>query len=75
VSTIDPSLTGRWNKERRLASAWEAIRWIRPGRLITHRVPFSRAADAYKLIAESPAQTIQVMLVHESTGNPPLAPG
>lgn len=75
VSTIDPSLTGRWNRERRLASAWEAIRRIRPGRLITHRVPFSRAADAYRLIAMSPALTIQVMLVHESAGNPPLAPG
>jgi threonine dehydrogenase-like Zn-dependent dehydrogenase len=66
VSTIDPSLTGRWTRARRLASAWDAIQSLRPGRLITHRVPFARAADAYRLISESPGQTIQVMLVHES---------
>jgi len=75
VSTIDPSLTGRWSRARRLASAWEAIRALRPGRLITHRVPFALAADAYRLIAGSPGQTIQVVLVHENAGIPPLAPG
>ena len=75
VSTIDPSLTGRWSRARRLASAWEAIRSLRPGRLITHRVPFALAADAYRLIAGSQGQTIQVMLVHENAGIPPLAPG
>ncbi len=75
VSTIDPSLTGRWTRARRLASAWEAIRSLRPGRLITQRVPFALAADAYRLIAGSRGRTIQVMLVHESAGIPPLAPG
>jgi 2-desacetyl-2-hydroxyethyl bacteriochlorophyllide A dehydrogenase len=75
VSTIDPSLTGRWSRARRLASAWDAIRFLRPGRLVTHRVPFALAADAYRLISGSPGKTIQVMLVHESAGTPPLAPG
>ncbi len=75
VSTLDPSLTGRWSRARRLASAWDAIRFLRPGRLITHRIPFGLAEDAYRLISGSPGQTIQVMLVHESAGTPPLAPG
>jgi 2-desacetyl-2-hydroxyethyl bacteriochlorophyllide A dehydrogenase len=75
VSTMDPSLTGRWSRARRLASAWDAIRSLRPGRLITHRIPFGLAADAYRLISGSPGQTIQVMLVHENAGTPPLAPG
>ena len=75
VSTLDPSLTGRWSRARRLASAWDAIRSLRPGRLITHRLPFALAADAYQLISGSPAQTIQVMLVHENAGTPPLVPG
>lgn len=75
VSTLDPSLTGRWSRARRLASAWDAIRSLRPGRLITHRFPFALAADAYQLISGSPGQTIQVMLVHKNAGNPPLAPG
>jgi threonine dehydrogenase-like Zn-dependent dehydrogenase len=66
VSTIDPALSGRWTRARRHEAAWEALRVIRPSRLITHRVPFSRAGDAYRLIADAPAQTMQVMLVHES---------
>ena len=64
VSTIDPSLSGRWTRERRRDAAWEALRVLRPSRLITHRVAFSRAAEAYRLIADSPQETIQVMLVH-----------
>jgi threonine dehydrogenase-like Zn-dependent dehydrogenase len=64
VSTIDPALTGRWSRERRRAEAWQAIRVLQPLRLISHRLPFSRAADAYRLIAETPADTLQVMLVH-----------
>ncbi len=72
VSTIDPSLSGRWTRERRREAAWDAIRSLRPGRLVTHRVPFARASDAYRLIAESRGQTIQVMLVH---GEGETAPG
>jgi 2-desacetyl-2-hydroxyethyl bacteriochlorophyllide A dehydrogenase len=75
VSTIDPSLTGRWTRERRRGAAWDVVRSLRPGRLITHRIPFSRAAEAYRLLAESQGQTIQVMLVHGKAGTLPHAPG
>ena len=75
VSTIDPSLTGRWTRERRREAAWLAVRSLRPGRLITHRIPFARAAEAYRLIAGAQGQTIQVMLVHGAAENPPRAPG
>jgi 2-desacetyl-2-hydroxyethyl bacteriochlorophyllide A dehydrogenase len=69
VSTIDPTLSGRWTRERRLGAAWEALRVLRPSRLITHRVPFARAGEAYRLIACTPGETIQVMLVHGDAGN------
>jgi 2-desacetyl-2-hydroxyethyl bacteriochlorophyllide A dehydrogenase len=65
VSTIDPGLSGRWTRERRLQAAWQAIRTLRPSRLVTHRIPFPRAADAYALISEAREKTIQVMLIHE----------
>jgi 2-desacetyl-2-hydroxyethyl bacteriochlorophyllide A dehydrogenase len=65
VSTIDPALSGRWTRERRLEAAWEALRTLRPSCLVTHRVPFASAADAYRLVARSPQETIQVVLVHE----------
>jgi 2-desacetyl-2-hydroxyethyl bacteriochlorophyllide A dehydrogenase len=69
VSTIDPALSGRWTRQRRLDAAWEALRVLRPSRLISHRVPFSRAGEAYRLIAGTPGETIQVMLVHGDAGN------
>ncbi len=68
VSTIDPGLSGRWTRERRLDAAWEALRVLRPSRLVTHRVPFRRAPEAYQLVARSPQETIQVMLVHGIPG-------
>ncbi len=65
VSTIDPALTGRWNAERRLEAAWEAIRTVRPSKWITHRVPFSRAAEAYAMLAGRRCDAIQVLLVRD----------
>jgi len=70
VSTIDPALSGRWTRERRLEAAWAALRTLRPSRLVTHRVPFESAADAYRLLARSPQETIQVMLVHAAGTQP-----
>jgi 2-desacetyl-2-hydroxyethyl bacteriochlorophyllide A dehydrogenase len=69
VSTIDPALSARWTRERRLQAAWKAIRLLRPSRLITHRIPFSRAGDAYRLISDSPGATIQVILAHGGAGS------
>jgi threonine dehydrogenase-like Zn-dependent dehydrogenase len=68
VSTIDPALSGRWSRERRLNAAWDALRILRPARLITQRVPFKQAQEAYRLIAGSPGDTIQVILVHDGEG-------
>jgi len=68
VSTIDPALSGRWSRERRLEAAWEALRLLRPSRLITQRIPFTKAQEAYRLIAGSPGDTIQVILVHDCEG-------
>lgn len=71
VSTIDPALSGRWTRGRRLEAAWAALAMLKPSRLVTQRVPFRAAADAYRLIAGAPGETIQVMLVHDGAGAPP----
>lgn len=65
VSTISSQLSGRWNKRRRLEFALQMIRAIQPARLISHRFPIERAADAYALLAEHPEQTLQVILTFE----------
>jgi threonine dehydrogenase-like Zn-dependent dehydrogenase len=74
VSTIAPGLSGRWNRERRRAAAWDAIRHLRPSRWITHRVPFSRAAQAYRLLDAEPESCIQVVLAHEPGESRPHLP-
>ncbi len=56
-----------WTLDRLNSVARELIvsKGIRTDNLITHRVPFSRAADAYALINESPQDTIKVVLTYE----------
>lgn len=64
VSTIAPGLQGRWNKTRRLETAWRylAAALLRP--LITQRFPVEQAAAAYALIDSRPEETIQVLLTY-----------
>jgi len=65
VSTIAPELSGRWNKSRRFDVAWSALQRIRPEKWITHRFPFERAADAYRLLDENPQEAIQVIFEYQ----------
>lgn len=66
VSTLDPSLSGRWTHPRRLAAAWDALSVLADqidlSRLITHRFPIAQAADAYRLIDQRAAETVQVLI-------------
>jgi 2-desacetyl-2-hydroxyethyl bacteriochlorophyllide A dehydrogenase len=62
VSRLAPGLTSRWTKSRRMDFAVELLRRLHPGRLITHRFPFSRAAEAYDLIDRRPGEAVQVVL-------------
>jgi 2-desacetyl-2-hydroxyethyl bacteriochlorophyllide A dehydrogenase len=61
VSTLSPELTGRWDKLRRFAVAWEMLRRVQPSRWITHRFPLEEAAQAYQLLDQHPEQAIQVV--------------
>ena len=65
VSTLAPSLTGRWSKARRLDVAWSMIRQIRLTDLITHRIPIGDAARAYELLDQHSDQALQVLLTYE----------
>ena len=64
VSRVAPELSGRWTNRRRLDFAWEMLRAVRPGRLITHRFPLAQAADAYALLDAHPEQALQVLLTY-----------
>ena len=64
VSTINPGLTGRWDKARRFQLVWEMIRRIQPARCITHRFLFSDAAEAYAFLDRHPEAYVQIMLTY-----------
>jgi 2-desacetyl-2-hydroxyethyl bacteriochlorophyllide A dehydrogenase len=65
VSTIAPELTGRWDKARRFETAWQMIEKIRPELLISHRIPFNSAAEAYQLLHRTPDQALQIVLEYQ----------
>jgi alcohol dehydrogenase len=62
VSRIDSSHAGRWDKQRRMDLACDLLSDLEPSRLVTHRVPIENAADAYRLLDESPDEALQVLL-------------
>ena len=64
VSNLAASLTDRWTKTRRLRLAMQMLQLLRPTGLITHRIPISRASEAYELVHQHPDRTIQVMLTY-----------
>ncbi len=65
VGRVDPSLAPRWDRERRLALATELLPELKLTELITHRIPFRRAADAYALLDDRGAETVQVVLTYD----------
>ena len=67
VSTIDASLQPRWTHRRRLEVALALLGELDLGRLISHRFPLERAAEAYQLIDSTPEETVQVVLTYGST--------
>ncbi|OYR53870.1 oxidoreductase, partial [Halorubrum sp. E3] len=62
VSTISPELRGRWDRDRRMDAALERLDRIPADELITHRIPFERAAEAYELLDSATDETVQVIL-------------
>lgn len=64
VSAVDPALAPRWDPERRLDLARRLLTELPLDRLISHRVPFERAPEAYHLIADHPEETVQVLLTY-----------
>jgi 2-desacetyl-2-hydroxyethyl bacteriochlorophyllide A dehydrogenase len=65
VSTLAPDSRGRWTKTRRMGTALDRLRALEVGSLITHRIPFDDAPDAYRLLDERPDDALQVLLTYQ----------
>ncbi|EJN61559.1 zinc-dependent alcohol dehydrogenase [Halogranum rubrum] len=64
VSTIDPTLRGRWTPERRFARAWDWLARVDTDPLVTHRVPLEQAPDAYHCLDTDREETVQILFTY-----------
>ena len=62
VSTLDPSLSPRWTRERRTDLVRALLAELPLEDLISHRFPFSDAPSAYELLDARPEECLQVVL-------------
>lgn len=62
VSTIDPTLQGRWTTARRRELAEEYATRLRPSDLITHTIPFREADRAYRLLDDPDEDALGILL-------------
>jgi threonine dehydrogenase-like Zn-dependent dehydrogenase len=61
VKTLNPALSGRWSRERRLALALEWLDRAEPERFITHRFPPQDCQTAFELEADKSSGALQVI--------------
>ena len=66
VSTIDPALRGRWDRERRLALAWDRLAALDLDDLLTDRYPIDEAPAAYDTLAASTDGTLGTLFSYEA---------
>ena len=69
IGGIQPALSARWNRARLVRTVMELQRdgRLRLRELITHRVPFRRAGEVYRLLAEDPSKVLQAVLCFPGT--------
>jgi threonine dehydrogenase-like Zn-dependent dehydrogenase len=65
VSTLAPDTRGRFTRDRRTALALDHLQRMEPTSLVTHRIPFSEAPSAYRMLDRRQESTIQVLLTYE----------
>ena len=65
VGRMNPALGPRWDHARRMETVLNLLPRLRLKELISHRFPFDRAPEAYRLVDERPGETVQVILTHE----------
>jgi len=65
VGRIDPELGSRWDPARRTETVLGLLPRLRLRQLVSHRIPFEDAREAYRLVDESPDEAVQVLLIHD----------
>ena len=61
VSTLNPALSGRWDKARRIDLAWRMVGKLQPERLIGESFPLARCQQAFETICARRDGVMQVI--------------
>jgi 2-desacetyl-2-hydroxyethyl bacteriochlorophyllide A dehydrogenase len=64
VGRLNPEAAARWDRRRRTEAVVDLFPRLHLEPLITHRIPFGRAPEAYRLLDERPEETGQVILTY-----------
>jgi 2-desacetyl-2-hydroxyethyl bacteriochlorophyllide A dehydrogenase len=65
VGRSNPELAPRWDHDRRTKTALGLLGRLELETLISHRIPFQRAPEAYPLLEEGPEEAVQVVFTYE----------
>jgi 2-desacetyl-2-hydroxyethyl bacteriochlorophyllide A dehydrogenase len=65
VGRLDPALAPRWDRARRMDTVLGLLGRLSLRDLISHRIPFGEAPEAYTLLDERPEETLQVIFTYE----------
>jgi alcohol dehydrogenase len=65
VSTLGPSLSPVWTRQRRLDVTLSMLKLVRPSRLITHTFPLERGRDLYRMLDTAPEGMIQAVFAYD----------
>ena len=65
VGRMSPELSPRWDRARRTEAVIGLLPRLRLKEIISHRMPFEEAPQAYRMVDKSPDEAIQVVLIHE----------
>jgi len=65
VSTIDPSLRGRWDRNRRTSLAWDRLAQLPADELLTDEYPIEAAGEAYARLAQRADDTLGICFSYD----------
>src|SRR5829696_2458434 len=65
VGHMNPELAPRWDKVRRMDTVLGLLGRLKLRELISHRIPFGEAPEAYTLLDERPYEALQVIFTYE----------
>jgi len=65
VGRSNPELAPRWDRDRRMDTVLGLLSQLQLRELISHRIPFERAPEAYGLLDVKPGEALQVVFTYE----------